>query len=182
MLLKHGISGLHMRQLIPIEGEYKERGWDVPKRDEVISDFISAIKKANLTGIGIAIEMAYWRNLKKQYPDVKFGSAQEFCFQRILRKIVDRLHAAQLEGEVAILFDRDPEFAANRMNIFSSVLQHDRLANELLASITFAKPHRYPGLQCADLLAWETRKELVQRDAGYKSTKRWEQLLAQMPE
>src|SRR3984893_3003258 len=119
MLLKHGISGLHMRQLIPIEGEYKERGWDVPKRDDVISDFISAIKKANLTGIGIAIEMAYWRNLKKQYPDVKFGSAQEFCFQRILRKIVDRLHAAQLEGEVAILFDRDPEFAANRMNIFS---------------------------------------------------------------
>jgi hypothetical protein len=32
------------------------------------------------------------------------------------------------------------------------------------------------------VLAWETRKELAQKAGGHKSTRRWQQVFAQMPD
>lgn len=182
LLLKHGISGIHMKELIPMEGEYKSKGWDVVKRDQVVGDFITEINRANLVGIGIAVEVSAWRTVKKLNPAVPFGTVQDFCFGRILRRIVDRLDAAQLDGKVALVFDRDPEFSSNRINLFNYCLQQDSRARRLLASIMFADPNVYPGLQCADLLAWETRKDLVQKAGGFRPTKRWRELFAKMPD
>lgn len=120
--------------------------------------------------------------VKKNNPDVPFGTVQEFCLGRIMRRIVDRLDAARLTGKVALVFDRDPEFSANRIRLFNHYLQHDARARRLLASIMFADPTVYPGLQCADLLAWETRKDLVQKAGGFNPTNRWRAMFTKMPE
>jgi hypothetical protein len=171
-----------MKELIPMEGEYKSKEWDAVKRDQVVGDFISEINRANLVGIGIAVEVSAWRAVKNLNPDIPFGTVQDFCFGRILRRIVDRLDAAQLDSKVALVFDRDPEFSSNRINLFNYCLQRDSRARRLLASIMFADPNVYPGLQCADLLAWETRKDLIQKAGGFKSTKRWRELFTKMPD
>jgi hypothetical protein len=182
LLLKHQISSIHMRDLIPIQGEYKSLGWDTAKRAAVVAEFIEVINKAPVIGVGIALETSAWRKIRKAHPDVKFGTAQEFCFQRILRRIIDRLHAAMLDGKVTLIFDRDPEFSANRIGLFNWVLEHDPRARELLVAITFADPTYYPGIQCADLLAWETRKEQIQKAGHHQSTRRWQRLFTAMPD
>jgi hypothetical protein len=81
-----------------------------------------------------------------------------------------------------LVFDRDPEFSSNRINLFNHSIQRDSRARRLLASIMFADPNVYPGLQCADLLAWETRKDLMQKAGGFKPTKRWRELFTKMPD
>jgi hypothetical protein len=43
LLAVHGIKELHMKHLIPLDGPYRNLGWDYPKRDAVITDFINAI-------------------------------------------------------------------------------------------------------------------------------------------
>jgi len=58
---------------------------------------------------------------------------------------------------------------------------HDERAARRFASVTFAHPIYYPGLQAADLLVWETRKELMQQADGYQSTRRWRAMLKGMP-
>jgi hypothetical protein len=182
LLLKHEISGIHMRELIPMKGEYKDKGWDATKRDEVIGDFITEISKANLIGVGVAVEVTAWCTMKKLNPDVPFGSIQEFCLGRIMRRIVDRLSAAQRSGKVALVFDRDPEFSSKRIRLFNHYLQSNEQARRYLASIMFADPNIYPGLQCADLLAWETRKDLVQKAGGFPPTNRWRAMFTKMPD
>jgi hypothetical protein len=181
LLLKHRISALHMKHLIPLEGEYKRLGWDMEKRDAVVTEFIKEIQGASIGGIGIAVEMAAWRATKSANPKLFFGTAQQWCFSRIVRLLIDDMKAAKIEGEIALVFDRDEEFAAARINLFNSAIRHDPDARRLLVSVMFADPSRYPGIQCADLLAWETRKEMVQRSGGHKSTKRWELLIPRMP-
>jgi hypothetical protein len=182
LLLKHGIPGIHMKELIHLSGTYRGLGWDMPKRDSVLNDFIGVIREEHLVGVGVAVKMSAWRGMVKEHRDVDFGTVQQFCLQRILRRVIDRLSSAHAEDTLALVFDRDPEFASNRINLFNALLAHRAAARKLLCSITFADPWRYPGLQCADILAWETRKEMIQRLGGHQSTKRWIAMFTQMPQ
>jgi Protein of unknown function (DUF3800) len=182
LLIKHGIGEIHMKQLIPISGQYKELGWDVPKRDAVVGEFIQAINETRMWGLGVAVEVEAWRKQKKKHPQLSWGTVQQFCLERLLRRTVDQLHAAGIDDTVALVFDTDPEFGPNRFNLFCALMGHDERAARRLSSITFGHPVYYPGLQCADLLVWETRKELMQKHNGYQSTKRWQAMFTQMPD
>jgi hypothetical protein len=102
--------------------------------------------------------------------------------QRIVRRIVDHLHDIAQEDQMTLVWDRDQEFAVSRVKFYGNLIGHDPRANELISSIMFADPKRYPPLQCADVLAWETRKELTQKAGGHKSTRRWQQMFAQVPD
>jgi hypothetical protein len=182
LLNKHQISEVHMRNLIPLSGPYKSLGWDIEKRDAVLADFIEVVRKLPMLGVGVAVDMEAWRSFKAAYPELDMRGAQQFCLERVLRRIVDRLHEVGVRDELALVFDTDPEFGSNRFRIFSDLLGHDRRAAERLTSITFGRPEWYPGLQCADMLVWETRKELIQRAGGHKSTRRWDATFADMPD
>ena len=45
-----------------------------------------------------------------------------------------------------------------------------------LGEICFSNAPLYPPLQAADLLAWESRKQLIQKIGGFDSTPRWKEL------
>lgn len=175
LLIKHGISCIHMRDLIPLQGEYKRLGWDPQKRDKVLTDFIRIIKENQLIGFGIGVDANHWHSISEDVRR-KYGNAQDFCFQRIMRMVIEKLKATKPEDVVSVTFDTDPEFARVRLNRFFEIWAHDNNAREYLAAITFANPKIYVQLQAADLLAWETRKDLVQKSGGYTSTPRYKDL------
>jgi hypothetical protein len=177
LMMKHGV-GIHMRELVGLRKPYE--GWDIPKRDAVLAEFIDVIRDVRMTGVGVVVEVAAFRQLKKDHPEFDLHTVQEFSLERVLRRTVDRLDEIGLGEPVALVFDTDPEFSKRRIDLFHGVLEHDKRAR--LASMTFARAEVYPGLQCADILAWETRKQQIQKAGGYKSTARWAALFAEMPD
>ena len=179
LLMKYGISCVHMRDLIPFQGEYKRLGWDPQMRDKVLADFIGIIKENRLIGFGIGVDANHWRSIPENMRR-KYGNAQDFCFQRIARMVIEKLKAVKPEDVVSVTFDTDPEFAGVRLRRFFEICAHDNNAREYLASITFADPKIYVQLQAADLLAWETRKDLVQKSGGYNSTPRYKDLFTSL--
>jgi len=174
-LLKYNISQVHMRDLIPLQGEYKELGWDYAKRDGVLREFIGLIKGSNLVGLGVGVDANAWRKIPKEITK-EYGNTQEFCFARILRMLVDRLKKSVPGERVNIMFDCDPEFCPSRFRRWLDIKARDPVARLYLTSITFGDPSVFRPLQAADLLAWETRKELVQKAGGFDSTDRFEEL------
>lgn len=182
LLVKHRISEIHMKQLIPIEGQYKRLGWDVPTRDAAVDEFVTAINETPMLGAGVAVEMAAWNKRKKMHPEFSWGTVQRFCLERIMSRIVERLHDAGADESLALVFGTDLEFGVNRFGLFCDLMGGDPRAAKRLTSITFGHPQHYPGLQAADLLAWETRKELMQKRDGYTSTRRWQAMFAKMPD
>jgi hypothetical protein len=170
-----------MRDLIPLKGVYKTLGWDVIKRDEAISDFISVIKENHLIGFGVAVHKDTWKAVVPEEIRKTQGNTHQFCFARIMRMLVDRMKRSGIDDFFSITFDTDREFASARFNLFSEIWNRDPQAREYLASISFADVVKHPQLQAADLLAWETRKDLIQKNGGYESTARWTDLFAALP-
>jgi hypothetical protein len=173
-LLKYGITGIHMKELIPLQGEYKTLGWDVPKRNAALAEFIRVIKTVDLIGFGIGVDARAWRELRKLRSDLP--DVQAFCFARIMRLVIETVKRAAVRDFVAVHFDPDPEFGAARLRLFDALWRRDPEARYYLASLTFADTIIFSPLQAADLLAWETRKELVQKAGGFESTPRYKDL------
>ncbi len=177
LLLRHGLPYLHMKEFVSFA---RAKGWNGQKRNEVILEFIEVIKQARLIGFGVAIDSAAWRALSSKRRRA-FGSGQEFCFQRVIRRIVDRLEEADERDDVVIVFDRDMEFAKPRLTLFEHILKGDPRASRRIASIAFSDSKKYFALQAADLLAWETRSELIQRANKQPSKGRFQELMKALP-
>ena len=178
LLIKHELPYIHMREVL---GFAKKRGWDAQKLNGVLREFIGAIKDADLIGFGIGVDANEWRALPKSQRKV-FGNAQEFCCSRIFRRIVDRLTESGFPDELlSITFDRDWEFARQRLNVVEHVARFAPPIRKNLAQLSFANSAVFYPLQAADLLAWETRRELVNRLESKPSTSRWGDLMTALP-
>ncbi|MGA7563539.1 MAG: DUF3800 domain-containing protein [Desulfobaccales bacterium] len=179
-LIRHNISCIHMKDLVPLQGEYKELGWNNDKRDTVLLEFLNIIKESELIGFGISIDVRAWKILPPRIRK-QFGNVHYFCFARIIRNIVDRLKKMEAHDIINVIFDTNPEFGSRRFSLLSDIRKHDPEAAKHIGSLAFADGKLYSALQAADILAWETRKELTQKLLGHKSTPRWKQLFTIFP-
>lgn len=178
LLLKHGLEDVHLKW---IWAEAKQRGWELSKLNEVLLEFIGAIKDANLIGLGVAVDANAYRALPKERRQ-KFGDAQQFCCSRIFRRIIDRLRDAGIPDEpISITFDRDWEFARRRLNLIEDLSKWAPGIRENVVQLSFADSRHFYALQAADLLAWHTRRRLADLADGRNRTPRWAELIAVLP-
>ena len=167
-LLAHGLTWLHMTDLMADQGEYAFLKDNWPKKKALLDQFIGAIKISGLIGFGVAVDADAWRKVPKEITRVE-GDAQQFCFLRIMRLIVERMKLARPNDYVAVHFDCDKAFSPSRFQRFIGVRDRDPEARRYLQTFTIAEPKLYFPLQAADLLAWESRKELMRRLGGFES-------------
>jgi hypothetical protein len=163
LLQRYGITNLHMKELMSSNGEFKE--FSPEQRNKLIVEVMQIIKANELCGFGAAVDAKYWNTLPKEIKK-KYGNAEEFCFQRILRMMRDYMVSCNETDHVSITFDHDQEFSNPRLTRFNNITKRDPLARERFISICFARTRPYPPLQAADVLAWETRKMLESRYEG----------------
>jgi hypothetical protein len=138
------------------------------EKKAVLDKFIETIKGSDLIGFGVALDADAWRKLPKEITRVE-GDAQQFCFLRIMRLIVERMKKSRPHDYIAVHFDCDRGFSPSRFQKFIALRDHDPDARRYLQTFTIAEPKLYLPLQSADLLAWETRKDLMRRLGGYES-------------
>ena len=95
---------------------------------------------------------------------------------------MDRLNNVGMKHErITLTFDQDFGFARRRLGIFEELKKRSPVIRERLAQSSFADSHTFYPLQASDMLAWETRRQLVNRAGGHESTKRWRELTAALP-
>jgi Protein of unknown function (DUF3800) len=167
LLLKHGIPYLHMKELMTSNGEFESIG--IEQRHAIINESIKIIKDTMLIGFGAAVDANYWNTLTRKFQK-QYGNAQEFCFERILRLIQNRINRSGNRDYVSVTFDHDMELSKPRLTRYDNILKRDDWARERFVSICFANSKGYKPLQAADILAWETRKRLENLYSGGKPT------------
>lgn len=180
LLLRHGISWLHMKDLMQDQDEYAPLKWDWRKKKSVLEDFINVIKLSQLIGFGVALDANAWRKVPKEVTRTD-GDAQQFCFMRIMRMIVERMKIARPNDFVSVYFDCDKAFTPARFQRFIGIRDHDPEARRYFQSFSIAEPRVYSPLQAADLLAWQSRKELMRRLGGYESRPEYKFIFEAMP-
>lgn len=111
LLRIHNISQIHMRELVPLQSEYRHLGWDAHKRDRVLADFIRLIKENQLIGFAVGVDAHAWRDIRKRY---MAGNVQTFCFARTMKMVVNCLKKARERDVTGLVLDTDKEFASAR--------------------------------------------------------------------
>jgi hypothetical protein len=178
LLLKHGLPYIHMKEIV---GMAQQKGWTLPTLNEVLREFVVAIKQSNLVGFGVGVDMDAWRLLPKETTK-RLGVAQVFCCSRVLRRVLDHLQMAAFANEsIGITFDQDFEFARQRLSLFENIWKQQPIVRERVAQLSFAASRHFYPLQAADLLAWETRRQLANRAHEKPPTARWPELMAALP-
>ncbi|MFZ1008904.1 MAG: DUF3800 domain-containing protein [Candidatus Sulfotelmatobacter sp.] len=176
LLIRHKLPYIHMRTFVPMQKPYKDLGWDASKRDVVLLEFIELIRKHTIAGFAVALDARYYRAMPKDTSRI-LGNPHAFCVARLIRLIRATLMGAGAEEPNTLIFDDAEEFSV----MYHGVVRDLRKLPEyrkILASVCFADDEVYNPLQAADILAWESTKQLSQQAGGFKPRPEFSQLIA----
>ncbi len=180
-LLMHGLDELHMKEIMCQESKEKPFcDWDWQKKKSVLEDFSAAIKVSRIVGFGVAVDAEAWRELPKELTKIE-GTAQEFCFMRLIRMIVSRVKKSVPNERLAILFDCDEGFTPARFKRYLAIRKRQPEDAEYLISFGVGEPKSYLSLQAADFLAWETRAHLLRQMKGLESRPEFQHMMMVLP-
>jgi hypothetical protein len=177
LLLKHDLPYFHFRNWIEI---VDSRGWDRIKRNNILMDFTRTIEGHDMLGFIVAVDTRVWNSLDLKRRRI-FGTAGEFCFQRLMRLVLDRLEAAEFSDTIAIVFDQDLDELSRRANAVKRLSLEDSRASFRVQSMQFSNAKKICHLQATNLLWWSMYKELSERSGDALRLPLWLNALSELP-
>ena len=97
-----------------------------------------AIAAAGATGFVVAIREATWARVFRSRRRL-FGSAEAFCYLRLLRVVLDRLESVQETSPIAVLFRRDVGSMDRTAKSAAKLFKMDTRASERVESMAFVE-------------------------------------------
>lgn len=180
-LLMHGLDELHMNEMMSSKSKKKPFcDWDWQKKKSVLEDFSAAIKISRVVGFGVAVDAEAWRELPKDLTRIE-GTAQEFCFMRLIRMIVNRVRISAPSEHLSVMFDCDEGFTPARFKRYLEIRKREPEDGKYLISFGVGEPKAYLALQAADFLAWETRTHLMRQIKGLDSKPEFQHMMMALP-
>jgi hypothetical protein len=180
-LLMHGLDELHMKDIMCSQSKsfpYAEWNWE--KKQQVLEGFSIAIKASQLLGFGVAIDADAWRELMSKWKTHE-GTAQEFCFTRLIKLVITRLKISAPDEHISIMFDCDEGFTPPRFKRYLKIRHRNPEDAKHLIAFGVGEPKAYLALQAADFLAWETRTHLLREMKGLPSRPEFDHMMKVLP-
>jgi hypothetical protein len=168
LLQKHDIPYIHMKNFIALQGEYKKKGWSHADRDKILEEFINVIRRNVLAGFGIGLDAQYYRSLDQESKKRLGRDPGLFCFERLIRRIVDKLIKSGHEPSISMVFDDDQHYAMNCYARWCKLKKRNPGLGNRISTMCFADDKVFQPLQGADILAHETNKYLRVQLEGRK--------------
>ena len=160
LLMVHDLAELHMKTFRRLA---EKKGWDATKQTAVLREFIDVIRTSQLMGFGMGLDAVAWKALSRERRK-RFGTAQEFAMQRILRMTIEKMISVGLtHRHINVVFDQDEEFCKPRLTRYFGARKADRVFKQSVPIISFADARVCYPLQAADLLVWFSRRRLLER-------------------
>jgi len=144
-------------------------------RVPLIDGLVTAIEGLQLMGIGAGVVRAHYDEVvvasgwlqRSRLSAPLWKKPYLMLFQHVLAKTCNAIEHFPVGEKVAFVFGQHDEFGGRARMVFQQLdsepswLRHGRLG-----SLEFLPPHDRPGLQAADILAYEFRKGLDNRLTG----------------
>ncbi len=154
LLEKHNISDFHMAQL---------KG-----KCDFLPEFVDLIKRNILCGVGAAINTSVYRSMPQPFRN-KAGHPHFLAFSTVVRLAIDRVEAyAQHVGLgnsvfLSLIFDQDEQLSQECFKLLNKLKKIDERVRRRVTGLCFCSRRQLPPLQAADMIAYETRREVDRR-------------------
>jgi len=143
-------------------GEVWER-----QRDEMLKQFAGIILNSFAACVGCSVDAKHFG----QMPDSKFKHDMQnplyMAFHTVVMNCIEMVGRLTDEQSISIILDDDQEYSINCYRVLNQLRATfpDKVGKKI-DCICFGNDKAYPGIQAADMLAYETRSLLIQRIAN----------------
>jgi hypothetical protein len=141
------------------------------KRDLMLEDLASIVKSADIACVGAVVDSKHFRFLADSDPDFKklYRDPVHLAFHTFVMRGIDRTEIIDKSSSIGIVIDNDKEFAVKcyeQLEGLKELADRDQAfarVKERVHAISFVNDNSYPGVQAADMIAYEARRAMVER-------------------
>jgi hypothetical protein len=168
LLVEYSVQCLHMREIAHCRGQFS--GWSEAQRRGFLGDALALVRKLNGMVVGSMLPMGIWHNTltsrqRKGLVDPYFP-----CLQEVLTTIAIKATVGQVKSKVVVASNTEFAFKADKWR--EALQTQAAFAASVDPDWRFASASDIPGLQVADLVAYEFLKAVRMQEAG-KEPNRW---------
>lgn len=147
----------HMMHFAARKKEFKD--WSEPKRQFLLGRLLQAIGNAGAIPIGSVVSLGWYRSLSAA-EQMRFKDPHFLAFQTLTYQIAAAASIQLESGPVTMVYAHHPEHShglANTEELWDAVRKTNRMVGLFMESYIPGEPAHQPGLQAADLWAYELR-------------------------
>jgi hypothetical protein len=168
---REGLGYFHMADFVSQTKLFKDRNqWTKERRDCLIKDLIQIISGNVVYGLAMAVMRADYDRVKGEVLGAGqvLGSPFAFCAFRCFESGVDWAKKAKYKDSIKYVFEDGDEYKHEVLNTHTFICRQDGLREFYRfggpGTLAFEpKPEDVRALQAADILAYETHKEIRRR-------------------
>lgn len=162
VLKEFQVSELHMKNFAHFRGEYK--GWDEPKRQNFIRQLLELAITYIRKPLGALLPKDQFEELPQQIKEKWLGDPYIVCLWDTVGRSVD-VAAELYNQDLEIVCDVQPKLQGKGEKVYHACKKY-LLNRQRLKGFAFASSKDFPGLQLADLIAYEALQLQRARLAG----------------
>jgi uncharacterized protein DUF3800 len=184
--IRYQVPAIHMARIAHPESKdddwkkVKEKwgdAWDaISKR--MLGELGEMVRESGIVCIGAVVDSKHFRLLADTYPLFKKAHRDpvHMAFHTFIMRAIDKTEVIDKTSRIGIVIDNDREFAMacyKQLESLKSLADNDQKfarVKERVHAITFANDASYPGVQAADMIAYEARRIMVERMKDPKAT------------
>lgn len=163
---------LHMREFAHSVDAFTDWKGDSARREQLMAGVVAAVLQSDLTAVGSALRVADFAALTKKQR-TRLRSPYFCCLQEVLWGFAVTTLYEDPKVEVHVTGDRHRQHEDTTRKLIRALRKIGEPFANLSDELNFADMRQTPGLQAADLLAYEMVKELKNQDARPEDQMRW---------
>lgn len=145
-----------------------KQSWGVhweKKRDVMLGDFAATIRSAQIACIGAVVDAGHFRALAEKDPLFKelHKDPIHMAFHTFVMRGIEKTEIIDKRSPIGIVVDEYPEFSMAVYEQLGSLKRVFPTVKERVHAISFVNDATYPGVQAADMIAYESRRAMVKK-------------------
>jgi hypothetical protein len=146
-----GAPYLHMREFAHSLGPFE--GWSEERRKKLLAGCIGAIRSTKLRAVGAILCIEDYKQLDRE---AQMGFTDPFlcCFQEVIRAIAIVSKSKSSGSQTRTIYSTPREFRGTIGDLHEAMIKFSDV-KEGIGSFEFQDMEKDPGLQAADLIAYE---------------------------
>jgi hypothetical protein len=169
-ILKWQVPPIHMSAIMhPDEdkdwGKIKAQwgnGWET-KKAAMLEDFAGIIRRANIVCIGAVVDATHFRKLAFADPDFAklFKDTMYLALHKLVTQGIEKTEVVDKHSPISLVLDDDPEYSMTCYGLLQAMKRDVPKVKERIHAIAFVNDGSFPGVQAADMIAYESRRLMV---------------------
>lgn len=135
--------------------------WDT-KRDEMLARLAMKVQEHTLICIGAVVDSGHFRSMPDSTFKAKVEDPHYLAFQDVVLRSVDKVNWGDSDDRaIGFVLDDNEQTAVTCYQLLRKLKLLKPELKKRISGICFVEDSRYPGVQAADMIAYEARRLMV---------------------